>query len=233
MSKQNLVYDLGEASLTEPARAIRRAEAHARMGTVEPLHSTVPRMLSGSLSLFLPGAGHLIRGDVSMGLFYLSALGFVSALVWAILEALERLTDTLELFGYPRAAGLGALLVLYGSAGLLYLGNVLSASPSGRAHPATSPHPVAAALASSLLPGWGQVLNGDRLRATAFLAALWLIAGGWILGSVRTDEVLDSLGLFLPAPVVWLCSPVACWTAMVVIWSLAIYDAASSAASRR
>ena len=44
--------------------------------------------LTAGLSLLLPGSGRLARGDVSVGLFFVSSFGFLAALCWAVLTNL-------------------------------------------------------------------------------------------------------------------------------------------------
>ena len=88
-------------------------------------------------------------------------------------------------------------------------------------------------VASLLFPGWGQVLNGDRGRATVFLGGLWLVAAAWILVWAPVQELFSANGFYLPSWLRILSSPAMRWTLPAVIWTLAVYDAASRAASRR
>ena len=238
------VYDLGDVnygSKRRPAQAASAGVAAAgavatghprpdrqRRDVVAALDRYVP---SGrSLSVVVPGAGQLLDGRISLGLFFLSTTGFLIALGWAILETLQRLSATLEALGMSRAGAVWALMALYGGGMALHLANVVTAAvPStGRAA-----HPVVAGVASALLPGWGQFLNGDRLRAALFLGALWVAGAAWIVGSAWTQGLLDGLGLLLPAEARAFGSPLARFTLPAVVWSLAIYDAAASSAHRR
>ena len=94
-------------------------------------------------------------------------------------------------------------------------------------------HPVVTGLASAVVPGWGQILNNARLRCTMFLGILWLIGGAWLLVSTASVDFLASLGLMLPRWAENDAVPMATWLALGVTWSVAVYDAASSAVSRR
>ncbi len=244
------VYDLGDVSYGSKPGSARAASARvaagggvATAGAAAADHARPLRqrrvvvaalesyVASGrSLSVVLPGAGHLLDGRISLGLFFLSATGFLVALAWAILETLGRLSATLEALGMSRAGAVWALMALYGAAMMLHLANVVTAAVpvTGR-----GAHPVVAGAASALLPGWGQFLNGDRLRAVVFLGALWVAGAAWIVGSAWTQGLLDGLGLLMPVEAQAFGSPLARFTLPAVVWSLAIYDAAASAAHRR
>jgi hypothetical protein len=78
---------------------------------------------------------------------------------------------------------------------------------------------------------------GDRFRAILFLGGCWIVAAAWIVSSA---EATDLINAYVPivasweqaarAPlVVWMVK----WTTPFVVWCLAVYDAAVSAASRR
>lgn len=183
------------------------------------------------LSLFLPGTGHLVRREGMMGLFFLSSLAFVGALGWAILGTLDRLTETLMILGLPREFGVWALGVLYVFAMFLHLWNVLNCCALGdRGEPL---HPALTGIASAMLPGLGQLLNGDTKRLAMFLGSLWVIGTAWLLAAPQTHAVLESLNLHLPPALGIFSSAAVRWTLPAVVWSLAIYDATTSAAMRR
>ena len=63
------------------------------------------------------------------------------------------------------------------------------------------PHPLLSACGSVILPGWGQILNGDRWRGVFFLGGLWIVAAAWIpdasvcseTGEVRPEFVWAAL----------------------------------------
>lgn len=246
MSQEGQVYDLGEvetdtthtrASRVSPPKIAHRS---AGPGAAAPAARTALRSveriggfdLPGSLSLFVPGAGQMLRGQTTRGIFFLASIGFLATLGWAVLGTLDRLSGTLGILGYPAAAAAWALGLIYFTAGALYVANVLDAEPEA-AGEGSAPHPLLAALASALLPGWGQVLNGDRARAALLLGSLWLVGVAWILVSPPAREVLGSLGLYLPGVLERLTSPAVRWTLPAVVWALAVYDAAATATNRR
>lgn len=226
------VYDLGEleehsASRRQDSSTRARPAAAGARGAIGP-----GRALACTLSLLLPGAGQVVRGDLTTGTFFLTAFGFLATLGWALVETTDRWAATLDLLGCPRELGVCALAAVFVFAGMLHLASVLNAGGSScERDPA--PHPAAAGLASAIVPGWGQLLNGDLGRAALFLGVLWAVAAVWIAGSGPADSLLRSLGLALPDVLANLCAPGTRWTLAAVLWALAVYDAAGSAASRR
>lgn len=234
-------YDLGviggdetPAARRAPAGigAVSRPVGRARAWSHEP---TLPPALRGSLSLIAPGLGQLVRGEWARGLFYASGFGFMAALIWALLETFDRLVPTLDLLGYTPAVALWWLAAAYALAAALHVGAVLGAAGPDAGGRWRSP--VLPGLASAILPGWGQLLNGDRVRAGLFLSGVWLAAAAWIVGSTTASSFLNG---FLPAVSPWeesLRRPFIVWTAQItaplLLWAVSVYDAAASAAGRR
>jgi TM2 domain-containing membrane protein YozV len=180
--------------------------------------------------LFVPGAGQLVRGEVALGLFFLSSLALMASLGWAFVITLDRITATLRVLDFPGAPAVWALTAFFVVAAALHMAGILSANP--HTEPRT-PHPVAAGVASAIVPGWGQILNGSYKRACLFVGSLWLIAAIWILASPVVQSSLASLRLFIPPEILLFCSPAVRFTAPAVVWALSIYDAAATAAGRR
>jgi hypothetical protein len=191
-----------------------------------------PRMdFASTLSLLFPGTGHLVRGEMMMGLFFLNSLAFVGALSWAILGTLDRLTETLMILGFPPELGVWTLGLIYVFAMFLHLWNVLSCC--ALADDNKPSHPALSGIASAMLPGLGQLLNGDTKRSAMFLGSLWVIGAAWLLAATQTRAVLESLSLHLPPALILFSSTAVRWTLPAVVWSLAVYDATTSAAIRR
>jgi hypothetical protein len=187
--------------------------------------------LGSTLSLFLPGVAPMTRGQLSRGLFFLSAAGFLAALTWALLSTVERLAATFGLFGLPRATGVWALGVVYLVAASLHLASVLS--PERPDERDSTLHPAMTGVASALVPGWGQLLNGNRRRAALFVGGLWAAAASWILVSPQLTLLMDSVGVYLPVGWRVFTSPAMRWILPAVIWTLAVYDAATTSIHRR
>jgi hypothetical protein len=116
----------------------------------------------------------------------------------------------------------------------LHLGAVLHAHTlAAGGDPRTPSHPIVAGLASLLIPGWGQLLAGHRRRTLLFLGGVWLLSLAWLLVTPAGTRLLARLGFALPAalrdgwgPIVMLSSP-------LVLWVIAVYDAAAGSAAER
>ena len=231
MSRDPSVYDLGavddiapgsaEATYKPPVFAPRNEE------TVAPAHRLIDA-IADSLGLFVPGAGQLVRGHWSDGLFVLSSTTFLLTLGWAIWTSLERLPGTLSALGWVPHGGLYALGMIYVGLAWIHAGNLLYSTSRGPARTA----PVVAGCASALMPGWGQLLNRQPLKASLIVAGLWVTGLTWLLGSSWVSNLFASQGVTLRWGVELFSSPAIMWTAPIVLWALAVLDAASTAARR-
>lgn len=244
MSDKAAVYDLGELDANEsrphkmpssvtnrPSQGRREIPAHARANAG---HMRIQDVWSVSFSMFIPGAGHILRGDLSVGLFYLASMGFFGALSWAILGTLDRLGATFSVLGLPSEIGPWALGAIFLCAAATYIGNVCT-SASGRQYSDAqgAPAPLLSGIASLIIPGWGQAISGRRIRAALFLSGCWLVGGAWILVSPLVQAMLDSQGLSLPRALALLGSPLVRWTLPAILWTIAVYDAFFQATLRR
>jgi len=185
-------------------------------------------------SLVVPGASHMLRGEFAKAFCLITMTGFTLTLAWAVLGTLGRLAPTLEILGAPGASAvwtLGALAIVLG--GLHLAGVYTGARPPQPTYPSATLHPAVAGTASGIIPGLGQLLNGDRGRAVFLLSGLWLVAASWILVSPWMSGVLASQNLILPHWMTVVTSPVFRWTLPAVLWTMAIYDAATRAGRGR
>ena len=236
MNQDVAVYDIGEVGLGDLDRA-SRTETGARTRSVRKAPATrgegAGPGLTGSLSLFVPGAGQILSGESVHGLFFLAGIGCSLATLSSLVGTLDRLLPTLDLLEWPRAAAgaaLGSLILL---AGVLHVTATVHALSLRGSRNQADPHPLVAALASALVPGWGQILVGRRARTALFLGSLWLIAVSWLAVTPTGLGVLRSLGLEVPGGARDGWGPIALVTAPVLLWALAIYDAAVVAAAQR
>jgi hypothetical protein len=179
----------------------------------------------------------LLRRETLLGIFYLSSIAFLGVLTWSILTTFDRLTGTLALLEVSLALPLWILVTAYGCAAGLHVAGVLNAATGRTAAARQTPPAFVPGLASALVPGWGQLLNGDRARAGVFLGSLWAVAAVWIVGSSAATEFFNTYVTSVGSWEQTLRQPAVAWTARwtlpVLLWGLAIYDAASSAANRR
>jgi len=237
MSDTVETYDLGPvgaARAVRPTRSPFRSPAHSRSWDWAPSSSSE---LCSSLSLLLPGAGQALRREPILGAFFLTTMLFLWTFAWAVLDTFDRVIGTLALLDVSVAVPLWTLAAAYVTAAGLHVVGVWNASLSIDTAEPLRAHPALPAAASAILPGWGQLLNGDRLRGVLFLGALWIVAGVWIIGSSSAIEFFNTFVPTVSPLEQSLRSPFFAWTTRwtlpTVIWCLAIYDAASSAASRR
>jgi TM2 domain-containing membrane protein YozV len=184
--------------------------------------------------MFVPGLGQLITGEVAWGAFYLSWVAFCAACLWAVLATLDRLLPTLRFLSLPPDAALIAALSLAVLTVMLHLAAVFHAHASaGQGEPGDASHPIVAGIASLLIPGWGQLLAGHCRRAILFLGVLWILGSSWLLVTPSGMRLLSRLGLACPAAIRDGWGPVVMLSAPVVLWVIAVYDAAAGAAAER
>jgi hypothetical protein len=237
MSRDKAVYDLGEVFLDAPptARGERAAQTLRRATpTVQApaAHVSTGAAVAASVSLFFPGGGQLLAGEVASGLFFLTGFAFCGALAWAILSTIDRIVPTLQLFGIDATVLLAATIFLLFCAAILHVAGVLHADGLDPL-PRRTPHPVGAAIASMIVPGWGQLRSGHRRRAALFLGGVWTSLALWALVSPAASPFLATLGVSVP---VWLrdgAGPIVLVTLPVVIWIVAVYDAVAGAMAER
>lgn len=192
--------------------------------------------LGATLSLFVNGSGHLLHRRWKVGAFYL--LGFCSV------PALHYL---LHLFWPDLAAAagryeLGEVDLLFGLLLVdlffvaVLLGGVYSAYATGRAYSGDpsepDPSPIGPALASLFVPGWGQIVSGQIVKAMVFLsvfyAGILVLLAWWAVPGPIERLVLGLDGPLRPAVVV-----AGLTTLGTVTWALSLYDAILVARHRR
>lgn len=240
MQQDVSTFDLGEldgpSRAATPAAGAKRARRRsrfsmARSSSPETHLAPLGAGISTSFSIFVPGGGQILLGELRWGLFFFSSIAFLGALGWAVITSFDRLTRTLDLLGIPATAIPVALAVLYALTAMLHLCAVLHAH-SLLPRPDRTGHPILMALASLLVPGWGQMRNGCYGKGTLFLGSLWLFAATAIV-------TMGSLPAFASlAPSVATVKGLLWFKALVlagpaVVWSLAVYDAAAYAREHR
>jgi len=246
MSRDVPVYNLGSVEETLVSPGATQTFPRPRAGRVgvprSPRHvGVLDRTVNGvadavvrSLSIFAPGSTQVLRGQITRGVFYASALLFLASLAWALLETLDRLAMTLDVLGRSVSFVFWVLALILALATSVHLAGVWTAMEDA---PRSARHPVVAGIASAIVPGWGQLLNGDRIRTMLFLGGLWLVGGAWLASSTMATDLLDSYVPIVTPFEQSARAPFLLWTtkltAPFVIWALAIYDAAASAVARR
>ena len=227
MNEPSTVWDLGEIAEQPVPRTARTQDLEDR--PARPSATRLRRSVRpsnqidwvSSLAIVAPGVPDLLRGQRTRGLFYLSMFGFVGALGWAVYATLDRLAPTLALLGLPPEAAVWSLGALFGFGVVLHLGHIATTTPARLGAP---PPPVAAA-SSAIVPGWGQLMNGDVSRAFVLAAGAWTCAGLWLLASPWLTGLLTARNLILPPVLTAASGESARWAATAVVWALAVYDA--------
>ncbi|MDH3627364.1 MAG: hypothetical protein OEV00_01080 [Acidobacteriota bacterium] len=235
MSQRTTVYDLGivepppppvtSMPLPVPSVVDRREPALAGPTANLDPPRTPADAIADSLGLAIPGMSQMLRGRWADGLFFLTGSLFLLTLGWAVLNSLERLPSTLVALGYPSFGGIYALELIFLALAWTHVGNILFGTPRG----VHRTHPVVAGIASACVPGWGQILNQQPRKAAAFLAGLWTVAFVWLLSSSWALGIFAAHGVELESSLRVLSSPVVLWTAPILLWALAIYDAVATA----
>ncbi|MDH3283616.1 MAG: hypothetical protein OEQ13_02655 [Acidobacteriota bacterium] len=178
-----------------------------------------------TLSLIVPGAGYLLQREWGAGLFYACSSAFLATLAWSILATADRLAATLPLLGAPAATAIWALEAIFAAYALLHLSSVHASSAPAVTYRRPLPRFIPV-VASMLVPGWGQLLRGKRLRAIAFLGALWAAGAVWLLLSPEAGRLMALFDLFLPEAWLMFVLPIVRLAAPVMVWLIAVYDAA-------
>lgn len=252
MSQDHPVYDLGEVDVETTKGSFppvfdtprQRPFGSARPGPDGTRRYSLERSgrgsagpgtaLAGSLSMFLPGLGQLVTGEIESGLFYGTGFGLCAALSWALFRTLDSLLPTLELLDVPARAIAVVLIGLTLGAMSSHLASVLLAQGSGgAAFDGAVPHPLVAGIASVIVPGWGQLLAGHRRRAALFLGAVWIFGIAWLAVTPGVATSLSRIGVTFAASFRDGWGPVTLLAAPLVVWVIAVYDAAAGAAVER
>ena len=229
------IYDLGEVrtarpaptppppSVKRPAPAARSPELHA----VRASTWSSPVLVPASITLLVPGGGHLLQGRFKSGIALLGSAIFLGAAIAGMVAGLPRLWKAAGALELPPEASLWALGALAGSLVVIQVVSVLSVRSYRSA--ARPPYPAISCIASGLVPGWGQVLNGNLVRGGLFLLAGWITAAAWMLASPPFQQFLEAYRLHLPEFLSALSAAPACWALTAALWPLAVYDAGASA----
>jgi TM2 domain-containing membrane protein YozV len=231
------IYDLGEVreesfeAILGGAGNSRRAAATVREAA-PPADDRSP-LVAASLSVVVPGSGQLAFGDGASGLLFLSLAGLAVSSAWAIVTTWDRLVPTLAVLEIPSWTATAALVAAFVLAAGAHLGSAVHAHAHRSTGRDAATHPIVAGLGSMLIPGWGQLLAGNRGRAGFFLGAFWLLGGAWLAVTPWVSARLAETGLGLPREILDGTGPVILLAATGVIWALAVYDAAAGAHSRR
>ena len=153
---------------------------------------TGPRpWVSASASLALWGSGQWLNGQRSLGMLFFLLQALAAAWIYCLAMTWESWVWLAELFSVPEAslqtaaAGAGLAIPLIG------VGCVAQAflyPPSGPGGRGMERNRLLPGVASVLVPGWGQLLNGHTVKAFLFLTT-WAV-GLYLLAISRLQPTL-------------------------------------------
>lgn len=206
---------------------------HGRAGAAQSSSATSGRPVSppvaASLSMLLPGAGQAYNGQVKQGAALFLSLMLVVVGHWSVLTLWPSMRETFALLGIQRSQLLFTAFAIDFLAGFAVLWGIHQAyrraeEESGAFEGVNVP--ILPALASLVLPGWGQIANGQIGKALVFIVGLWPgLAGAAVLftrviASPASVRLHAGLGLSLQDAAVGAIG------LSTLMWILSIYDAA-------
>jgi hypothetical protein len=199
MMKQGEVFVISEDDILKPspsgtgkaAPSTRSGETAARPSALRSTAVSLPSRardrssgvpspaVASTLSLWVWGLGQFYNGDRKMGiLFFLCQLQVIAVHymlyeIWAGVRQAAQLffVSESELLLYIAAADFCLIFFMAFNVAQAYRGAESRGGEFDGIH-----LPIVSGLASTLVPGWGQVLNGQLGKATLFLSAFLLQA---------------------------------------------------------
>ncbi len=129
--------------------------------------------IAATLSMFLWGGGQIYNKDTKRGLYLLSAMAVFGFLFSMILINWDAVFTFLKGIGLTTMNIILMFFFLYALIMLLWYGNIIHAYLAvdrARNEPFNgTDHPVLSGIASTLIPGWGQILNGQFRKGMLYL----------------------------------------------------------------
>lgn len=149
-------------------------------------------VIAATLSIFLWGCGQIYNKDAKYGLPLLSAMVVFGFLFFIIIISWDAAFTFLKGIGLTPLNIIQALFFLYALLMLLWLGNIIHAyftadRTRGRPYNGTE-NPVLSGIASTLMPGWGQIMNGQPIKGAAYLFSFF--AGAFCLTFIISAAAL-------------------------------------------
>lgn len=240
-SLQDVLRRLTEPTAhTRPMVARQRAAGHdastVLAGQSHLAHGPRP-WLAATASLLLWGGGQWINRQRALAVLFLSLQGLAVAWAWCLRESWDAWVRFAHLFFVEEltlrtaVATTGLLVPLIGIVGVVQAYLHAERQPGARPAPRV---PVLPAVASALVPGWGQILNGQLGKAVGFLSgwgfALYVVAVARIQPELWTR--IDPTGSPLAGVQLSLGASVAV-AAGLLTWVLAVYDGWLTSLARR
>ena len=134
--------------------------------------------LPASASLWIWGAGQWLNGQRSLALLFFLLEILVVAVWYCLARTWQSWTWLADLFGADDLSLRAGVAVVGLAIPMLAMANIVQAYLVARRRPGARPYsgsPVIPALASAVVPGWGQLVAGRFGKAVLFLAS-WFLA---------------------------------------------------------
>jgi TM2 domain-containing membrane protein YozV len=245
MPQPDDVYVISEEDILEPFRRnpaprkgprglVSDGEGTSHEETTNPTRGSSGRRsgrapFAATLSLFVAGAGQAYNGQFKLGLLLFLTEGFTVCFHWALfrmwstvkeLAYLFAVTEREIFFGVAVADFLLVFFLLYNIAQAYH-----QAEMDGHRFTGLN-QPLLGAMASMVVPGWGQLLNAQLGKALFFL--FFLLTGVYVvtlfalspffrfLAEVDVDRMLTLRATIAGIMVIFVAS---------LIWVLSVYDA--------
>lgn len=226
----------------KPARNSERGGTDSATARASPrraagIGSETRPLVAGTMSLFLLGAGQLYNRQLQLGLLFFLTEALAVSAHWALGRAWNELVALGDLFGVTE----WGLFLGVASADLLFLllvlGGVLQAYRQAERDVGSfegAGGPMAAGLASFVIPGWGQLVNGQLGKALVFLFAL--LSGAYVATMLMFSPFMTLLEQVRPGGEAARQAgtvAVGILGAAGIMWMLSVYDAVLVAGYRR
>jgi TM2 domain-containing membrane protein YozV len=197
--------------------------------SAEP-HGGAHPALAFSLSLLVWGGGQFYNRQWQLGLFYLLAMVNFYLAPAILLIYWQPITSGLQTLDVTPSQVIVPLGIFFITGLMMWVINAVHAYVTAAdAHPEGFQgvsHPALPALCSLLIPGWGQILNGQMKKGVCYLlvavagwfalAVLLAVPFLWPMLANPADRLLVQQALFIAL----LLAPL-----VVVAWVISIYDA--------
>jgi len=225
------------SSTESMADGSHKGTARSRVRYAQPATSGTRALLASTLSLFICGAGQAYNGQGQVGALLFLTETLVVALNWSVCRMWPEVRALADVFGvtdlqiFLSVATLDFLVVFLAMAAVhqAYRQAERDDGPFGG-----KDNPILSGMASLIVPGWGQLVNGQPGKAVAFLFfGLTGIYTVVLLLFTPFLAMLNEVNAWRDLSAQLNTGVAAVLAASGVVWILSIYDAMLVAGFRR
>lgn len=214
-----------------------RATSRSKIRYAQPPASGSRALLASTMSLFICGAGQAYNGQGQMGALLFLTETFLVALNWSLCRMWPEVKELADVFGVTD------LQILLTMATLDFLLVFLAMTAVYQAYRQAErddgqfggkDNPILSGMASLIIPGWGQLVNGQPGKAVAFLFfGLTGVFTVVLLVFTPFLAMLNEVNAWRDMSTQLNTGVAAVLAAAGIIWILSIYDAMLVAGFRR